>query len=412
MVRIAGIALALQLVYLAATALWSPLESQSWYGGRDAQIFIHAAQSVGTGRYDTYDGDPRFRYSRPPGYPIIVWALGADNSDGPSWPLLICNATLASLACMSIAAILTMMGYEPVTVRIAGIVAASMLLPYPALVRPDLANVAFCYGASALVLLAAKRRSYAFAVVAGLVLGYAGIVRSTATVFVIGAPLAALGLYGTRSWRTIVVVIAVSLPIPLGWAAHVNSQVGVFSVATHGLANNLYCRTIPGLKARGVPAVHAALSDEAYAREFREVPLDWNDRERIEWERAELRANASLFWPNIVPLVVRTTGHVLLSSTSPWKLQFPIDVPRLILRPLYLGIGLLFLLGAAVSVRRRGWTLAGALMFLWCGFLVLVILLGASMAHRHMLPALLSTAAFHAEGIAFLYDRIRRRLVS
>ncbi len=229
-----------------------------WQVTPDTPQYLAAARSLREGRgFLNAEGTPET--FRTPGYPLLVAAAGLH----PNAIAIIQHAMIVATAAMTawflrdrpVAAMmaLALIGFDT------ALLASATLLMTEAL-------FVFVMQAGALALLIAMRRgSPTIAAAAGLLIGFAPLVRPIA--IIVALPLIAIAAMRSRA----IVALSFAFPaliVPSLWAVRNYRVAGVANVSTVADANMLYWRAAGTLAMSELPGFVVGLDESAYQRRF------------------------------------------------------------------------------------------------------------------------------------------------
>jgi len=223
----------------------------------DSRDYIAAARNILAGRGPMVSETSRAK--RPPGYPYFLAAVFAVMGPSQAEPPLLAVRMVQALLGGALCAVVFIIG-KNLFGQAAGLAAAAVaafdpfLAYFSGLILTE-TLFAFLLAAGFACLLKTEGGSVRYAVAAGLVLGAATLVRSSALPML---PLTAaawilLRWRRPRAVRTALVLAAVSMLVQVPWAVRNHRQTGTFTFATLSGGMSLYEGTCPD--ADGGPAI-------------------------------------------------------------------------------------------------------------------------------------------------------------
>ena len=365
----------------------------SWWIAPDSRSYLDgAARILGAGEFADAWNYMLYRYAYPPGYSVIVaLTVGVGASTIP-WALLAVHAAASSAVAFAAAELTRYLrvGAPPLV----GSIALALVLPHVAAVHYDVIAAALAGWALAALV---GGRYWA----AGLLLASLAMVAPSGTAMLFVLPVVA-GVAAQRYREGLLAaLLAIGLISP--WVAHVYEAEGVVGVCTNTFAGSLH-RLHCGIASRGVPSEQVRLesiydySEVNRDRPMRDVIAEHRDR-TFTMLRHDIGA--------VPEYVGRTLAYTLFSHPRNWEAQWGAVGAKLIWQILYGASGALFLLGL-----WRMWLfdprVALALTVLFAAALAAVLIAGAVVSPRHLLPATCARAIIYSLGVAdwrFIHDK-------
>jgi len=383
------------VAYTAITWQFSPVD-QWWLAASDSRDYINLAKSILHGEYETVPGDPRFRFYRSPGYPVILAAVSVVTGTPPgAWPAILFQTLLGGIWCALIYSVARRLVDKPEVPLLAGLGATvhPSSLALSQVILTDLAGAASFMLGMWLLVSGVQELRPARLLGSGLVAGWAILIRPAAIITVALWPALVWALPRRRFspiWGS-ALVFGSTIALPLLWASIVYAHTGVLAMNTH-TSHHLYSNIAHGLVARGIPHLHAQRENEAKAREERLLPKDITEKQRVEWEKAQADSIICANIGGAIPHAARTIAYLLLSPTKEHFMQFPPPGRRssVVAKAVSVGEMALVVCGFIVMLRRRSYRATLSLCLLLAAVLGISLSAGAMTGMRLMLPAALT----------------------
>ncbi len=409
-VRAFGVAAGIALAYLFATAAWSPFDE--WWIVDDSHVYLDAAASIDAGYYEVVPGDSRRRFARPPLYPATLWVLGAATNDGTPWLALLWNVVCVGFVGWALSGC-TWLRHGTLAV----VIAAVICLPHVPMIHSDMTGVGLASASIGLLLRWPGLRNYGWA---GIVLGLAILSRQSAggtllTVFAFCIMYIIAG-QKSRKWTKIACLALLPLVAPVLWLGYVYSEAGMLALGSHNMGNNLLLRTVPGIRAEGDPRLGARYAKAMHDWYWPHLPDTLTEAQRVEHDWDQFFNSMEGQWGRVPKYVSVTLLYALFSSPGDWQVQFGPLVPRWFTRGLYALLGLLVIIGMAAYIaetwnglwpKTTSQALSLSFIAMFILYLGMVIIAGASISQRHLLPAVLARSVFYAYGIGWTVERAK-----